>query len=97
MRRAFPIIALVVILLLAGGLYKAKTDAAAARARIEALREDVAGARQDVRALRAEVAHLESPARVEALAKAQLGLTPGAPVQPLSTLDETLPAPEPVE
>ena len=94
MKRFFPLVALVVILLLAAGLYKAKTDAAAARARVADLNSGIAQAQQDVRALRAEVAHLESPARVEALAKEHLGLAPGGEEHAVADLETTLPAPE---
>ncbi|MBI1250822.1 MAG: cell division protein FtsL [Alphaproteobacteria bacterium] len=97
MKRWFPIAAVVVILLLAAGLYKAKMDAVAARARVADLRESISETRRDVRALRAEVAHLESPARVEALAQQQLGLSPGGESLPLSALDAALPPPEPPE
>ena len=97
MRRWLNIVAVVIIVALAVGLYKAKTDAAAARAHVRELETRIADAQADMRALRAEIAHLETPARVEALAQRQLGLEVGREAQalPQSAIDERLPAPRP--
>lgn len=95
MRRWLHVVAVVIILALVVGLYKAKTDAAAARAHVRQLETQIADAQADMRALRAEIAHLETPARVEALAQRQLGLQVGRESQalPQSAIDERLPAP----
>lgn len=95
MRRALHIVAVIIIVALAIGLYKAKTDAAQARAHVAQLERDIADAQADMRELRAEIAHLESPARVEALAQSQLGMRPGgeSAALPESAIDANLPAP----
>lgn len=93
--RIFNIAAIVLALALAIGLYRAKTEADAARARVADLERQVAAARDEVKALAAEVAVLESPARIEELAKRKLGVAPGAAGQPraASEIGSTLPAP----
>lgn len=95
MMRAFQIAAAVLILALAVGLYRAKTDAGAARARVRDLQTNITETRADIRELKAEIAHLETPARVEALAKQELKMEPGreARALPERALDEALPAP----
>jgi cell division protein FtsL len=74
----FQIAALVVIAVLAVALYSSKTDAMRSRAHVNAMKAEIAETRADIRALEAEVAMLESPARVEALAREYLTLEPGA-------------------
>ena len=95
MRRWLHGIALVLIVVLAVGLYKAKTDAARTRTHVRELESQIAEAQSDMRALRAEIAHLESPARVEQLAQQQLGMRPGveSAALPESAIDQQLPAP----
>lgn len=96
MIRAFQIAAVVLILALVVGLYRAKTDASAARGRVADLREEIVDTEADIRELRAEIATLETPARVEALAKQKLRMTPGGAQAPLPerAIDETLPPPD---
>lgn len=86
---------LAVTAVLAVGLYKAKTDAAATRARIQGLESELRGARRAVAALEAEVAALEAPARVEALARVHLGAEPGRAglVRDLDELSQTADGP----
>lgn len=93
MIRAFQIAAVVLILALVVGIYRAKDGASAARSRIADLREEIADTQADIRELRAEIASLETPARVEALAKEKLKMAPGAAAQPLPerALAQTLP------
>lgn len=94
--RAFQIAAAVLIVVLFVGLYRAKTDASAARQRVQAIETEIGETQADIRALRAEVAHLESPARVEELARRELKMEPagGARALPERAIDRTLPAPE---
>lgn len=96
MRRALHIAALVIIALLTVGLYKAKTDAAQARAHVTQLEHDIADTQADMRALRAEIAHLETPEHVEQLAQQQLGLHPGgeSAALPESAIETHLPTPQ---
>lgn len=95
-KHAPQIIAGCVIVALAIGLYKAKTDAARAEAHVRELRNAIAESEADMRALRAEIAHLESPARVEALTRRHLGeLRIGAAGEalPESAIASALPPP----
>ncbi|MGE3142721.1 MAG: hypothetical protein AB7L65_05330 [Hyphomonadaceae bacterium] len=95
MKRIFQIAAAVLVTVLVVGLYRAKTEAGAARTRVRALETEIAETQADIRALRAEAATLESPARIEGLARRELHLTPGAAAraQPESALDAALPPP----
>lgn len=96
MIRAFQIAAVVLILALVVGLYRAKTEASSARGRVADLQEEIVDTRADIRELRAEIATLETPARVEALAKQKLNMTPGGAHTPLPerALENALPPPE---
>ncbi|MBU6372562.1 MAG: cell division protein FtsL, partial [Alphaproteobacteria bacterium] len=84
MKRWFDIVAIVLIVVLAVGLYRAKLDADAARVRIERLEREVAEARDQVRTLAAEAAYLSAPDRIETLARQKLGLTPATPAQAIA-------------
>ncbi len=88
MMRLFNIGAAILALLLAIGLYRAKTEADTARARVRQLEIEVAAAQAELKILSAEVAVLESPERVEKLAREKLDLKPATPsqVKPLSSL-----------
>jgi cell division protein FtsL len=79
--RLFNIAAAVLALALAIGLYRAKTEADTARARVSQLESDVAAAKAELKILSAEVAMLENPERIEKLAKEKLGLRPATPGQ----------------
>lgn len=87
MKRWFDIVAIVLIVVLAVGLYRAKLDADAARDRIAKLEREVAEARDQVRTLAAEAAYLSAPDRIEALARKRLGLTPATPAQAIAPAD----------
>jgi cell division protein FtsL len=93
--RHLQIAAAVLVVVLAIGLYKAKTDAARTESHVRALRAEIDEREADMRALRAEIAHLESPARVETMAEQHLGSTTGSSsaALPESALDSKLPAP----
>jgi len=94
-RRSLHILAAVVIVLLAVGLYKAKSDASKAQAHVRELQNQIGDTEADMRALRAEIAHLESPARVQDLAERELGVHVGSEsvALPESQINERLPAP----
>jgi cell division protein FtsL len=96
LRRRLHIAAAVLIVVLAVGLYKAKTDAARTEAHVRQLQAQAEESEADLRALRAEIAHLESPARVEAMAEQHLGASVGSEsaASPESALASRLPAPE---
>jgi cell division protein FtsL len=86
-RRWFDIVAILLIVALAIGLYRTKVEADAARARIAKLEREIGDARAQVRTLAAEAAYLSSPDRIEALARQRLGLRPATPAQAKSTVD----------
>lgn len=87
MKRLFDIAAVVLVALLAFGVYKAKTEADAARAKAAALAARAAEEAQAVRALEAEISRLEDPRRLEALARDKLGMRPIDPLR-VVTLEE---------
>ena len=96
LRRTLHFLALVLIIALAIGLYKAKTDAAATEAHVRALQNDIAEGEADMRALRAEIAELESPERIERLAQDRLGSVTGSEsaALPEAEIAARLPAPK---
>ena len=93
--RAAQIGAGLLIVALAIGLYKAKTDAAKTEAHVRELQGEIAESEAAMRALRAEIAHLESPERIERLAEQHLGVSAGeeTPALPESAINARLPAP----
>jgi cell division protein FtsL len=97
MGKTFNIIAACLIVILAVGLYKAKSEADRMRAEVAKLEAEVATARSEVKTMAAEAAYLESPKRVESLARSELGLTPAKPgqVRPISEIDKALPPAKP--
>jgi cell division protein FtsL len=95
LRRALQIGAAILVAVLAIGLYKAKTDAAHTEARVREMQTRIADAEAEMRALRAEIARAESPANIEAMARAHLGLAAGGQAAlPNSAIDANLPAPK---
>ena len=95
LRRLLHIAAVVIIIVLAVGLYRAKSDAAKTEAHVRALQSDISERETSLRALRAEIAEQESPANIERLAQRHFGSTTGsqAAALPESALDDRLPAP----
>jgi cell division protein FtsL len=87
MKRMFDIAAIILIAVLAFGLYRTKAEADAARVRIETLEREVADARAEVRTLAAEAAYLSNPGRIEALASERLGLRTATPSQAVGGKD----------
>ncbi len=92
--RALQIAAAILIVVLAIGLYRAKSEAARTEAHVRQLQQEIEDREADMRALRAEIAARESPANVEALARQRLGLEQGGPALPESAIDDRLPAPQ---
>jgi cell division protein FtsL len=72
----FVPLACALVFVMAVGVFKAKTDAAATRKRIAELEREVATARDEARGLAAEVQYLENPKRIETLARRELGMAP---------------------
>ncbi|MBY0562583.1 MAG: hypothetical protein K2P58_00250 [Hyphomonadaceae bacterium] len=85
--------AVIVVALLAVGLYRAKSDAARAETRVRALNLEIAEREARLRELRSEIATLESPGRIEQLAEERLGLVVGqeSAALPQSAIDDHLP------
>jgi cell division protein FtsL len=75
-RDFFVPVASLLILAMAVGVFKAKTDAAATRKRISDLERAIAAQRDEARELAAEVQYLENPRRIDALARRELGMAP---------------------
>lgn len=76
--RYFVPVASVLILVMAVGVFKAKTDAAATRRRVAQLEQQVAAQRDEARGLAAEVQYLENPRRIDSLARRELGMAPAS-------------------
>ena len=97
--RALQILAAAIVVALAVGLYRAKSDAARTEARVRELRQEIDEREAGLRELRAEIARRESPANIEALAEEQLGVVVGSESAPLpeTALDDRLPPPQPAE
>lgn len=89
--RRFVPIAIAIIVLLAVGVFKAKTDAAATRKRVAEMEASVAASQQEARGLAAEVQYLENPKRIEALSRRELKMAPATRDQKKS-LDDLKPA-----
>ncbi|MBX3430375.1 MAG: hypothetical protein KF779_12415 [Hyphomonadaceae bacterium] len=99
LKRWFQIAAAVLIVVLAVGLYRAKSDAAHTEAEVRRLNGEIAEREARVRELRADIAEQESPARIEELNAERLGHVVGseAAALPESQIANRLPAPQPQE
>ncbi len=93
--RLFQVAAAILVVALAVGLYKAKTDAAHTETRVRALQTQVTDAQAKMRALRADIARAESPANIEKMAEEHLGLVVGdqSAALPETAIDGQLPLP----
>lgn len=93
-RRALHIAAVVVIVALAVGLYRAKSDASKTERHVRELQTEITEREAGLRALRAEIATQESPENIERLAE-QHGAVVGdeATALPESAMADRLPAP----
>jgi cell division protein FtsL len=70
------IIGLLVVAVLAIGVYRAKLGASETQARTTALNEEVRRANEDIGVLRAEEVYLSQPQRIGPIARERLGLAP---------------------
>jgi cell division protein FtsL len=95
LRRALHAAAAVLIVVLAIGLYRAKSDAAKTEADVRRLHADIAEREARLRELRAGIAELESPARIERLNAERLGMIVGgeSAALPESEIARRLPPP----
>jgi hypothetical protein len=82
--RVFDMAALVILLSLALLVYGFKTSAGRERTNISDVESEIHDETQQVRLLRAEVAHLESPDRLERLARPYAGQAPVAARQEIA-------------
>jgi hypothetical protein len=96
-KRTLHIAAAVIVVALAIGLYRAKSDAAKTEAHVRALQAEVSEREAGLRALRADIAEQEGPANIERLAEERLGAVVGSEstALPESAIDDRLPAPRP--
>ncbi|MBC7768275.1 MAG: hypothetical protein H7124_05770 [Phycisphaerales bacterium] len=94
--RLLQIAAAVLVVVLAVGLYRAKSDASRTHAHVLELQNEIQEREATLRELRAEIAERESPANVEALAEDRLGVGPGsgAATLPEAEIARRLPAPQ---
>jgi cell division protein FtsL len=99
LKRWAQIAAAVLVVVLAIGLYRAKSDAAKTETNVHRLNNEIAEREARLRELRAEIAEQESPARIEQLNAEQLGLSVGSEgaALPESEIGRRLPAPQPRE
>ncbi len=93
--RILQIGAAALIVVLAVGLYRAKSDAARTEANVRRLHAEIEEREARLRELRAEIATLESPGRIETLAEERLGMVVGGEsgALPADAISEELPAP----
>ena len=96
LKRWFQIAAGVLIVVLAVGLYRAKSDAARTETAVHRLNADIAEREARVRELRADIAEQESPARIEHMNQERLGYAVGSEsaALPESEIARRLPAPQ---
>lgn len=91
--RLFLPLAILLAAALALGVYKAKSDAHAARTRVAALEEKVTAQRETARSLRAEAQYLQNPKRIEELARTELQMAPADRTQQRELSELGRPAP----
>lgn len=82
--RVIDLVALIVLLALALGVYAFKTLAGAEKADIADVQTQIVSEQKRVRLLHAEIAHLEDPSRIERLSTEYLGFKPVDPKQEAS-------------
>jgi hypothetical protein len=99
LKRWFQIAAALLVVVLAVGLYRAKSDAARTETNVHRLCGEIAVREARLRELRAKIAEGESPARIEELNEQRLGLVVGgeSAALPEAEIARRLPAPQPHE
>lgn len=78
---------MIVVVVLAVSLYRAKTEAQETRRHIATLEKELRETRRAISAREAEIAYLERPERLREIARARLNLTP-VQTEQLKSLDE---------
>jgi hypothetical protein len=91
--RVLNLVVIATLIVAAAYVYRIKYDSTVQAERLAKIRSEVRRERDSIAALRAEWGELESPARIEGLAKRYLHLVPIAPTQfdKLNTLPERPP------
>ena len=84
---------MVVVVVLAVSLYRAKTEAQETRKHIATLEKELRETRRAISAREAEIAYLERPERLREIARAQLNLSPVRTGQ-LKSIDDLQESPE---
>lgn len=84
---------MIVVVVLAVSLYRAKTEAQETRRHIATLEKELRETRRAISAREAEIAYLERPERLREIARARLNLTPVQTGQ-LKSLDELQESPD---
>ncbi len=99
LKRWLQVAAAVIVVVLAVGVYRAKSDAAGTEADVRHLHGEIAEREARIRELRADIAEQESPARIEQLNEERLGNTIGSEsaALPEAEIARRLPAPQPRE
>jgi|GEM_PF-1676110 len=99
LKRWLQVAAAVIVVVLAVGVYRAKSDAAGTEADVRRLNGEIAEREARIRELRADIAEQESPARIEQLNEERLGNTIGSEsaALPEAEIARRLPAPQPHE
>jgi hypothetical protein len=99
LKRWLQVAAAVLIVVLAVGLYRAKSDAARTESEVRRLNGEIAEREARMRELRADIAEQESPARIDQLNEERLGHVVGSEsvALPEEEMARRLPAPQPQE
>lgn len=99
LKRWLQVAAAVIVVVLAVGVYRAKSDAARTETEVRRLTGEVAEREARIRELRADIAEQESPARIEQLNAERLGHTVGSEsaALPEAAIASRLPVPQPQE
>lgn len=96
LKRWLQIGAAILVVVLAVGVYRAKSDAARTEAEVRRLNGEIAEREARVRELRADIAEQESPAHIEELNAERLGHVVGSEsaALPENQIASRLPAPQ---
>ncbi len=97
LKRWLQLAAAVIIVVLAVGVYRAKSDAARTEADVRRLNGEIAEREARIRELRADIAEQESPARIEQLNEQRLGHVVGSESAALPEAEIARRLPQPQE